>query len=147
MIVVVVVSTEDEVVVMRGTSGYDEVGNSEDVDEAIEVSGIVGIVISVVWPIPEPAVAWAVADVVSWKRATIVGDLFSRFGVVWGTFSLGALVVVSMTGIVVDVSENWLVVTPVSSIELTSCCAVVVIDDAVGWRVSLSALSVIKDAN
>lgn len=101
VVVGVVVSTENEVVVMREDSGDNEVGEG-----VVEESGIVGVAISVVWPILEPAVLWAVVDVVSWKRATTVGISFSRVGVVWGIFSLSVLVVVSVEGIGLDVSRD-----------------------------------------
>lgn len=88
-------------------------GDSVNSEGVVEKSGIVGIEISVVWPILEPAVLWAVVDVVSWKRATTVGVSFSRVRVVWGTFSLGVLVVVSVDGIGLDVSRDWLIATQI----------------------------------
>lgn len=129
MVVAVVVSTENEVVVAREDSGDDEVKDSVNSGGVVEESGIVGVEISVVWPILEPAVLWAVVDVVSWKRATTVGVSFSRVGVVWGIFSLGGLVVVSVDG------GDWLIAT--LSVKLTSNGAVVVIDSVVASRVSL----------
>ena len=137
--VVAVVSTENEVVVAG------EVGDSVRSEGVVEKSGIVGVEISVVWPILEPAVLWAVVDVVSWKRATTVGVSFSRAGVVWGIFSLGVLVVVPVDGIGLDVSRDWLIAT--LSMKLTSDGAVVVIDSVVASGVSLSAISVVKGTN
>lgn len=149
VIVAVVVSAGDEVVLRREESGGETVEDS-GVDDGgvVEESGMV-VPISVVWPIPEPAVPWAVADVESWKRATTVGVSFSRLGVVWGRFavSLGGLVVVSMADIVVDVRGDWLVVTPVSSMEPTSSGAVVENGGVVASRISLPEVSVVKDAN
>lgn len=138
VVVVVVVSTEDEVVESEGSD--EELKDSKVDDGTVEESWIVGVVISVVWPTPEPAVPWAVVDVVSWKRARIIGVSFSRFGVVWGTL-VASLALISVAGIGLDISGgDWLVVTPVSSVELTSWGAVVVIGGVVASRVSLSAL-------
>lgn len=140
VVVVVVVSTEDVV---------ESVGSDEDssVDDGttVEESGIVGVVISVVWPTPEPAVPWAVVDVVSWKRARIIGVSFSGLGVVWGLLVVSLGVLISVAGIGLDISGGgWLVVTPVSSVELTSWGAVVVIDGVMAAsRVSLSVVSLI----
>lgn len=150
VVVAVVVSTEDEAVVTGVELGVDEVEDSVDEDAMVEDSGNMDVLVSVVWPIPEPAVLWAVADDVSWKRATTVGVTFSRFGVVWGELvvSLGVLVVLSMVDdSVVDVSEDWLVENPVSSVILTSSGAMVVIDNVVASSVSIPVVSVLKGVN
>lgn len=145
VVVVVVVSTEDEVVESEGSD--EELEDWKVDDGTVEESWIVGVVISVVWPTPEPAVPWAVVDVVSWKRARIIGVSFSRFGVVWGTL-VASLVLISVAGIGLDISGgDWLVVTPVSSVELTSWGAVVVIGGVVASRVSLSAVALVTGAN
>lgn len=141
VVVVVVVSTEDETV---ESVGSDEEAEDSNVDDGmVEESWIMGVVISVVWPTPELAVPWAVVDVVSWKRARIIGVSFSGFGVVWETLVVSLGVLISVAGIGLDISGGWLVVTPVSSVELTSWGAVVVIDGVVASRVSLSVVSLI----
>lgn len=136
IVVIVVVSTEDETVESVGRD--EEAGDSNVDDGTVEESWVVGVVISVVWPTPEPAVPWAVVDVVSWKRARIIGVSFSGLGVVWGTLVVSLLI--SVAGIGLGISGGgWLVVTPVSSVELTSWA--VVIGGVVASRVSLSVVS------